>query len=159
MFELMGTLSIALVLEDTAELVTFANEDPAAAAETMGAVGYCMSGQHAISAAARYPERIKAAASIYGTQLITDQPDSPHLTAPKAKAEMYVAFAETDHYVPLTMVEPFREALKAGGVKAEIEVYMGAEHGFAFPQRPAFNKAAAERHWERLFALFGRTLR
>jgi dienelactone hydrolase len=27
------------------------------------------------------------------------------------------------------------------------------------PQRPAYNKAAAERHWERLFALFGGALR
>jgi len=34
----------------------------------------------------------------------------------------------------------------------------GTQHGFAFPQRPAYNKAAAERHWERLFALFGDAL-
>ena len=36
-----------------------------------------------------------------------------------------------------------------------MEVYPGVEHGFAFPQRAAYDKAAAERHWERLFALFG----
>ena len=32
------------------------------------------------------------------------------------------------------------------------------EHGFAFPLRPAYDKAAAERHWERLNALFRRSL-
>ena len=32
-------------------------------------------------------------------------------------------------------------------------------NGFVFPQRTGiYNQAAAERHWERLFALFARTL-
>jgi carboxymethylenebutenolidase len=34
------------------------------------------------------------------------------------------------------------------------------EHGFVFPQRNGiYNRAAAERHWERLFSLFDRRLR
>jgi len=41
-----------------------------------------------------------------------------------------------------------------------IEWYPGVEHGFAFPQRAGiYDKPAAERHWERLFDLFGRNLR
>lgn len=40
------------------------------------------------------------------------------------------------------------------GGHAEVEIYPGTQHGFAFPQRPMYHKAAAERHWERLFALF-----
>jgi carboxymethylenebutenolidase len=118
-----------------------------------------MSGRYAVSAAAAWPERIAAAASIYGTQLITDQPDSPHLAARRAKAEFYIACAEIDHFVPLETVAPLREALRAAGVDAEVELYPAVEHGFAFPQRPAFNKAAAERHWERLFALYHRRLK
>jgi len=39
-----------------------------------------------------------------------------------------------------------------------VEFYPKVEHGFAFPARAAYNKAAAERHWERLFALFRRRL-
>ena len=36
----------------------------------------------------------------------------------------------------------------------------GAEHGFAFPRREgSYHKPSAERHWERLFALFERTLK
>ena len=69
-----------------------------------------------------------------------------------------VGWAEIDHYAPLEELAPFRESLRAGGVKAEVELYPGVEHGFAFPQRPAYNKDAAERHWERLFALFERAL-
>ncbi len=31
-----------------------------------------MSGQYAVNAAARWPDRVAAAASIYGTRLVTD---------------------------------------------------------------------------------------
>jgi len=157
MFALMASLNMALVMEDTDRLVAYANADPAASKGPIGTVGYCMSGQYAIGAAARHPDRVRAAASIYGVRLKTDGPDSPHLAAQKANAEIYVAWAETDHYAPLEELEPFKQSLD--GVKAEVELYKGAEHGFAFPGRPAYNREAAERHWERLFALYGRNLR
>jgi len=158
MFSLMGTLTIDLVMDDADALIAFADKDPAASRGPIGTVGYCMSGQYAVSAAARRPDRVTAAASIYGVRLITDQPDSPHLTARNGKAELYVAWAETDHYAPLTELEPFQAALRESGVEAEVELYRGVEHGFAFPQRPAYDRDAAERHWERLFDLFGRNL-
>jgi carboxymethylenebutenolidase len=45
-------------------------------------------------------------------------------------------------------------------VPHRIEWYPGVEHGFVFPLRAGiFNRDAAERHWERLFSLFDRTLR
>lgn len=159
MMGLMGTLTIPMVMSDADALVAFADNDPAASQGKIGAVGYCMSGQYAISAAARYPDRVGAAASIYGVRLFTDTPDSPHLAARKARGEIYVAWAETDHYAPLYQLEPMRASMAEGGVTAEVELYRGVEHGFAFPQRPAYDRAAAERHWERLFDLFGRTLR
>ena len=59
---------------------------------------------------------------------------------------------------PLEMVERLRATVSAVGADAEVELYPGVEHGFAFPQRGAYNRDAAERHWERLFALFGRNL-
>jgi carboxymethylenebutenolidase len=37
-------------------------------------------------------------------------------------------------------------------------VYRNAGHGFVFPSRASYVKPAAERHWETLFDLFGRTL-
>jgi carboxymethylenebutenolidase len=160
MFELMASIDIPMVMQDTAALLSFIDADPAARKGPMGCVGYCMSGRYAIGAAAAYPDRMAAAASIYGTHLMTEQPDSPHLAARQAKAELYIACAEIDHYVPLEMVAPLREALRDTGVNAEVELYPGVEHGFAFPQRATvFNKDAAERHWERLFALYQRRLR
>jgi len=154
MFALMGSLDIPKVMEDSDALVAYANADPAASKGAMGTLGYCMSGQYAISSAARHPDRVRAAASIYGVRLKTDAPDSPHLATRKASAEIYVAWAEIDHYAPLEEFEPFKQSLN--GVNAEVELYKGVEHGFAFPERPAYNRDAAERHWERLFALYGR---
>jgi carboxymethylenebutenolidase len=159
MFELMGSITIPLIMADADALLDFADRDPAASPGPAGAIGYCMSGQYAINAAARHPERIACAASLYGVQLVTDAPDSPHLAAQKSRAEFYFACAEHDTYAPLEMVQALDASLKQAGSNAEVEVYPGVHHGFAFPQRGAvYDKPAAERHWERLFALFKRNL-
>ena len=158
MFELMASINIPLVMSDTAALLTYIDSDPAARKGPMGAVGYCMSGQYAINAAAYYPDKVKAAASIYGVSLVTDDHDSPHLAAQKVQGEVYFACAEIDAYAPLEMVEALAQSVTANEVNGEVELYAGVHHGFAFPQRPAYDKTAAERHWERLLALFKRNL-
>ena len=159
MFELMGPINIDMVMRDAEALISFSNDDPAAAAGPMGAVGYCMSGQYAINAAARFPERVNAAASIYGTSLVTDRGDSPHLVAEHADAELYFACAEFDRWAPLETVEALSAAVADDTNRVEVELYPGVEHGFAFPARAAYNKAAAERHWLRLNSLFARNLK
>jgi carboxymethylenebutenolidase len=158
MMGLMNGLSIAMVMDDTDALLAFADAEPAASRGPAGTVGYCMSGQFAINAAARHPDRIGAAASVYGVRLVTETADSPHLMASKAKAELYFACAETDRWAPPATIDALAAAMATLNIDAEVEVYPGVEHGFAFPQRAAYNRAAAERHWERLFALFARRL-
>jgi carboxymethylenebutenolidase len=158
MMELMASLTIPMVMRDAGALIEFASRDAAASPGPMGCVGYCMSGQFSINAAAHFPERIAAAASMYGTFLFTDEADSPHLAARKAKAELYFGCAETDHWAPLETVEALSQSLTVAEVDAEVELYPGVEHGFAFPQRAAYDKQAAERHWERLLALYRRRL-
>ncbi|HEY9218510.1 MAG TPA: dienelactone hydrolase family protein [Phenylobacterium sp.] len=158
MFELMEGLSIEMVMRDTAALIAYLDGQPAAKAGPIGCVGYCMSGQFSINAAANFPDRVAAAASMYGTYLVTDRPDSPHKVAAQAKAELYFACAETDRWAPMETVEALQAAIAALPIEAEVEIYPKTEHGFAFPQRPAYDKPAAERHWERLFALYRRRL-
>lgn len=159
MFGLMDSIDIPMVMADTEVLFAHADADPAASDGRAGCVGYCMSGQYAINAAARWPERMGAAASLHGTFLVTDKADSPHLVAPKATAELYFGCAETDRWAPLETVEELAASLKANGVNGEVEIYPGTQHGFVFPQRGAlYDKPAAERHWERLLALYRRTL-
>ncbi len=155
---LMDTIDIPLVMQDLDALMAFAAKDHAASAGAMGCVGYCMSGRYAINAAVRHPTRVRGAASIYGTALVTDQPDSPHLAMQRTDARLYFGCAEHDTYAPKEMIDRLRSEVEANGGNAEIEIYPGASHGFAFPQRPVYDKPSAERHWERLFQLFGATL-
>lgn len=158
MFGFMNSINIPLVMEDTRALLAYADTQPAANAKIVGTVGYCMSGRYAINAATHFPDRVKAAASIYGTHLATDQPDSPHLAGKKTKAELYFGCAETDVYAPMEIIEKVRQTMNDDSANAEVEVYPGTHHGFAFPKRPVYHRDAAERHWERLLALYRRNL-
>jgi carboxymethylenebutenolidase len=160
MFEMMNHLSNTLVAQDTEALLAHADTQQVVRGGPTGAVGYCMSGPFVIAAAAAFPERIAAAASIYGARLISDASDSAHLLAPRVKGELYLACAEIDRWAPKQQIDELARVLDSAGVKHRIEWYPGAEHGFAFPQREGiYHKPSAERHWERLFALFARTLR
>jgi carboxymethylenebutenolidase len=159
MFELMHMLSIEMVMQDTQAMLAYVDKQPGADASNLGAVGYCMSGPFVFAAAARFPDRFKCAASIYGAGLVTDKPDSPHLGASKIKGEMYFACAETDIYAPPEVIASLDAHLKESGIRHRVEYYPGTHHGFAFPLRQGiYHHASGERHWERLFALFRRNL-
>ena len=155
---LMRTLEVPMVMRDTDALIAFANGDPAASTRPMGCVGYCMSGRYAINAAARHPDQVRAAASFYGTALVSDDEFSPHRAMLRTDARLYFGCAETDHYAPPAMIEELRAAVGDAAGNIEVEIHPGTQHGFAFPARPAYRRDAAERHWERLFALFGGAL-
>jgi carboxymethylenebutenolidase len=119
-----------------------------------------MSGPFVFAAAAAFPERIAAIASIHGARMVTERDDSPHRMAPRIRCETYVACAETDIWAPPEVVATLQSALEAAGTPHRIEWYPGAQHGFVFPKRAGiYDQRSAERHWERLFALFRRTLR
>jgi carboxymethylenebutenolidase len=158
MWDLLKSLTNELVAEDTAAMLAFVDRQSEARQGPLGCVGYCMSGPFVFTVAGRFPERFAATASIYGAGLMTDLPDSPHLLAPKIKGEIYFACAEIDKYAPLPLIAELKRVLEEADVRAEVEIFPGAEHGFAFPQRYCYNKAAAETHWERLFELFRRRL-
>src|SRR4051795_5961794 len=79
MFELMHSLTIPLVMEDTKALLAYAETQQAANTKIVGTVGYCMSGRYAINAATHFPDRVKAAASVYGVQLATEDRKSTRL--------------------------------------------------------------------------------
>ena len=151
-------MTIPPVMDDVAAMLDFAARQPGAKHGAAGCHGYCMSGPYALAAAARYPERVGAAASFYGTWLVSDAEESPHLSLGKAKGELYIACAEHDELAPLPMVEQLRELFARSGAAGEIELYPGVHHGFAFPQRWCYDRPAAERHWERLIALYRRRL-
>ena len=159
MFSLMATLDAHTTRCDTLAMLDFVATQPNADARRIGALGYCMSGPFVMWAAAAFPDRLRCIASIHGANMATDAPDSPHRIAHQVRCESYFACAEIDKWAPPKDIQALQAALQAGGTPHRIEWYPAVEHGFVFPQRGAiYNRAAAERHWERLFSLFRRQL-
>jgi carboxymethylenebutenolidase len=113
----------------------------------------------ALRAAGNYPGKIAAAAGFHGGRLATDEADSPHLLAPKIKAKVYIAGADEDAGFPPEQADRLRAALTQAGVDNRVEIYAGARHGYAPPDMPVYNEAAAERHWRELLALLDETLK
>jgi carboxymethylenebutenolidase len=151
-------MTIPPVMNDVADMLAYVDARDDMTSDRVGVHGYCMSGPYALAAAARYPERVAAAASFYGTWLVSDAEDSPHLTLEQGDAERYIACAEIDELAPMPMIDELQELFEAAGSPGELEVYASVHHGFAFPSRRIYDRDAAERHWERLIALYRRNL-
>ena len=159
MFTLMGSLDATTTECDTRAMLQFVDAQPHANARRIGAVGYCMSGPFVMWAAATFPDRLCCIASIHGANMVTTAPDSPHRMVSRIRCESYFACAEIDKWAPPADILTLQAALEAAGTPHRIEWYPGVEHGFVFPLRAgAYDRAAAERHWERLFSLFARRL-
>jgi len=124
----------------------------------IGTTGYCLGGFMSLTAAGTYPERIAAAASYHGGRLATDAPESPHRLAPKMKARVYAAGAIEDASFPDDMKARLEEALTNAGVDHTIETYP-AKHGWVLRDTPAYDAAAAARHWETLLGLLDARLK
>jgi carboxymethylenebutenolidase len=132
----------------------------------IGTHGYCLGGPYVMKTAAALPDRVGAGASFHGGFLVTDKPNSPHLLAPKIKARLYFAIASDDDKREPEVKNKLREAFAAAKVRAEIEVYPNALHGWCVADdgggsggrqsesKPSDNKQDAERAWARLVTLY-----
>jgi carboxymethylenebutenolidase len=125
----------------------------------IGTHGYCLGGPYIIRTAAAVPDRVGAGASFHGGFLVTKKPNSPHLLAPKIRARLYFAIAADDDKREPEVKNTLREAFAAAKVRAEIEVYPNALHGWCVPDsKAAENKQDAERAWGKLVALYRQAL-
>jgi carboxymethylenebutenolidase len=127
----------------------------------VGTQGYCMGGALVVRTAAAASDRVGAGASFHGGGLVTANPNSPHLLAPKIKARMYFAIAANDDAQQPDAKTKLKEAFDAAKVPVEVEVYPQAQHGWCVPDmpkqsngQPTYSKPDAERAWEKLLALY-----
>lgn len=159
LFGHMNSISNSMIVEDCRVLLEFADGQDSAKHGAAGAIGYSMSGAFVFAAAAQLSDRIKAAASIFGYQLFTENPDSPHLTADKINGEIYFACAENDEYVPQQEIDNLQAHLSSLDLNSRVEVYPGTAHGFTFPEGSEhFDEQATERHWKEVLEMFERGL-
>ncbi len=124
-----------------------------------GSIGYCLGGRLSLSAAIEYPDHFRASASMHGTAMVSDAPDSPHRSIGKLRGEVYCGFGERDRFTPPPVVETLARLMKDNpNIRYRANVHSGADHGYALPDRDVFDKPAANRDWENIFAMFRRQL-
>lgn len=125
----------------------------------VGVTGYCMGARLAVLTAANFPDRVAAVGGFHGGPLVTDTPDSPHLSVGNITAEVYLAQAGEDRHITPEHNATFDKALEAAAVPHRTEVYEGAHHGYTQSDTAAYDADSAERHYRELLALFDRNLK
>jgi carboxymethylenebutenolidase len=160
---LMGSIGAAGAAEkDATAFVAWLDAQPQVdRAKKIGTQGYCMGGPLVVRTAAAVPNRIGAGASFHGGGLVTPNPDSPHLLAPKIKGRMYFGVAANDDQQQPDAKDKLRESFAAAKVPAEVEVYTMSQHGWCVPDmpkqangQPIYSKPDADRAWGKLLALY-----
>ncbi|HEX5107823.1 MAG TPA: dienelactone hydrolase family protein [Vicinamibacterales bacterium] len=145
---MIASISDTKVMRDTASVLEALDRLPFVRPGPTAAVGYCMGGGFALSAAGTFPERVVTAASFHGGGLATDKPDSPHLLAAKMRGRIYVGAAGIDPSFTTEQEARLKRALDDAGVQYMFERYEGARHGFAVTGHPVYEHEASERHWQ-----------
>lgn len=156
--EPMRQLTDAMVVDDTGALLAFLDRGEPVRTRALGAIGYCMGGRHVFRVAGTFPARFRASASLHGTRLVTGEIDSPHLTAQQANGEIYCGFAEHDPYASMATVNALAATMPSANLRYHHELHPGAQHGYALPDRDIYDKVAANRDWELIFAMFHRQI-
>jgi carboxymethylenebutenolidase len=151
---LMGELTPTRSASDSAAyLQTLAESSDGAVAIT----GYCMGGRIGWRIAAAHPQRIAALGAFHTGGLVTEEPDSPHLSAAELRAEVFLGHADNDRSMTPENIATIESALRDANLTYRSELFQGAAHGYTMADTPAYDQAAAERHFTELFALLDRT--
>ncbi|GAC1410511.1 MAG: dienelactone hydrolase family protein [Actinomycetota bacterium] len=110
----------------------------------VGVIGFCMGGALALVAAEAAPDQIGAVVDLYGIH--------PKVTPDfsKMKAAVLALFAGKDEMVDAGARDAMRAAMKAAGLRCEVDVYPETNHAFMNEMRPeVYNKEAADDAWRR----------
>jgi carboxymethylenebutenolidase len=147
--QLFGQLDSAKRAEDLFAAVGFLKSRPECSGK-IGAVGFCFGGGIVNMMAVRFPD-LGAAVPFYGSQ------PSAADTA-KIKAPLLIHYAGLDERIDAGW-PAYEAALKANGVKYEMFMYPGVNHGFHNDTTPRYDEAAAKLAWSRTIAFFKANLK
>ena len=131
---LMKALKPEELQSDIQSSVAALQARPETAGQKSGALGFCLGGRLAYTAAAI--TNIRAAVAYYGGG-IQDQ----LALAPRLQCPIQFHYATQDESIPAAAVEKVREAVT--GKDAEIFIYEGATHGFNCWDRGSYNPSKA----------------
>ena len=147
--ELFAKQDGAKRIEDLAAAVGYLKSRPECSGK-IGAVGFCFGGGIANLLAVRFPD-LAAAVPFYGSQpAATD--------VARIKASLMIHYAALDDRINAGW-PTFEAALKANGVKYEMHMYPGTNHGFHNDTTPRYDEAAAKLAWQRTVDFFNKNVR
>ena len=125
----------------------------------IGTTGYCMGARLAMRTAGWHPDRVKAVGGFHGGGLVTDAPDSPHLSIAASTASYVLLHADQDRgLTPEHVAVLDAELSKTDGPYVN-EIVPGAKHGYTMSDTSVWNEDAASRASRELRALLDRELR
>jgi carboxymethylenebutenolidase len=124
----------------------------------VGVTGYCFGGWFGWTVAAAHPDRVAAIGGFHAGRMVTDDEDSAHLLARRVRGEVYWGHADRDPSMTAENIAALDQAMDDAGVRHTTEIYEGAHHGYTMSDMGAYNEAAAERHFNALFALLQRAI-
>lgn len=145
-----------LAARDLPQYLAFLREvsDPSG---EVAVTGYCMGARHAVRAAG-LDDRVVVVGGFRGGGLVTDQPDSPHLSLATAKAEFVFGHADQDRSMTVDDVAALGRALADHGLVASNEINPGSPHGYTMADASTHDEAGAERHFRELREVLDRRL-
>jgi carboxymethylenebutenolidase len=146
---LFRTLDPKKRTEDLLAAAPFLKSRPECTGE-IGAVGFCYGGDIVNVLATRMPD-LAAAVPFYGSQ-----PSA--VDAARIKAPMLLHYAALDERVDAGW-PAFEAALKAHGVKYQMFMYAGTNHGFHNDTTPRYDEVAAKLAWTRTLAFLKENLK
>lgn len=107
---------------------------------SIGVLGMGMGGSLALWLSVRKPELVGAAVSFYGSQAIDFA---------GATAQYQIHLAEQDRFISDDEAAFMEATMGLEDLDVTIHAYPGTRHGFADPESPAYDEAAAETAWDR----------
>ena len=116
----------------------------------LGVTGFCWGGGTTNFLAVTLGADMHAGVPFYGAAAET-------AGVPNIKAPLLIQYAESDERIN-AMWPAFEAALKAAGVRYEMHIYPGTQHGFHNNSTPRFHEPSATLAWQRTIAFFKKHL-
>lgn len=150
--------SLEMSAADTQAVVDFAQAGGLGLETRLwGAIGYCMGGRHALSAAVANPKYVRAGVSVHGGRLVDGSADSPHRFVERTTVPLHLMFAHDDPTCPEAHQRLLEDIARRRADTVTVE-RVDAHHGWSFPERWCFDRPASERVWEVALSMFRATL-
>jgi carboxymethylenebutenolidase len=138
-------------VSDADAYLRFLTAQPEVRTGPVAVTGYCIGGLMAVRTAAAHPGQVAAVAGFHAPVGADGSG-----TLSKLTAQIHFGHAESD--MTAGALKDLNETLNAAGVGYTSEIYPGTIHGFTMSDTDAFDPAALQRHWDRLFSLLSNTL-